>query len=251
MSRSNNTELKSPATRFFEWNGDKGGFKYFDKERGEKGENVSVPLPFRFLVLDQLTTIAGYSDADQSGFWSNEIRDTKKETLSVRTKKGLEMTGLYEQVKEKLSSKGADYAKSVYIAYYNENKELVIGNIKMKGAAISAWIDFCKKAKVYEGAVQVKTMLEGKKGKTVYQIPVFEAIPVTPETNDIAIGLDKELQCYLTEYFARRASNEPEVTQEEIKPETKPEVSFREQAMNAQAERDADKPIDDSDDLPF
>ena len=42
MSRSNNTELINPAKRFYEWNGDKGGFRYFDKQLGEKGERIEV-----------------------------------------------------------------------------------------------------------------------------------------------------------------------------------------------------------------
>ncbi len=71
MSRSNPTELApNPATKFFDWNGAEGFFYYFDKNKGDKGEKVAISLPFTFLVLDCLSTIKGFSDADQKGFYS-------------------------------------------------------------------------------------------------------------------------------------------------------------------------------------
>ena len=59
MSRSNPTDFNNPSQKNFEWNGESGGFRYFDKSLGEKGERVQVDLPFRFLVLDCLSTILG------------------------------------------------------------------------------------------------------------------------------------------------------------------------------------------------
>lgn len=207
MSRSNNTELKNPATRFIEWKGGDGKFQYYDKDTKA---NIDIPLPFRFIVLDQLTTIKGYCDADESGYWSNEIRDLATETLVVRTKKGKHAPMLYEQVKEKLGSAGADYCKSVYIGYYDVNKKLVIGNISIKGCAIGPWIDFCKSNKVMEIGVQVKVSLEGKKGKTVFKSPVFEPLVISKESNEAALLLDKELQQYLSDYFKTSKTNSVE-----------------------------------------
>lgn len=243
MSRSNNTDLKNPAKKFFEWNGGDGGFRYFDKTLGEpdasgktKGENVSVPYPFRFLVLDQLTTIRGFSDADQSGFFSNEIRDTKKDSLTVRTKKGIEMTGTYEQVKEKLGAKGADYCKSVYIAY-KEGEETVIGNLALKGAAIGPWIDFCKANDVNKIGVQVDSHTAAKKGKTEYFVPNFKAIKVTPETDQKAIELDKELQEYLKAYLSRNGSStiSAPVSHEEEMSNAAPAQTAQQASTEAQA----------------
>lgn len=246
MSRSNDTQIKNPSTKFFEWNGDKGGFKYYDKDKKDepsKGQ-IQVPFPFRFLVLDELTTIRGFSDADQCGFYSNEIRDTRKEPLTVKNRKGFLFTGLYEQVKEKCGSKGADYAKSLYIAYYDENKKLVIGNITLKGASIGPWIEFCKENKVMEIGVQCKSMIEGKKGKTVYQMPVFEVLPVSEETNKAAIELDIELQAHLKAYFSR--------TPETITPEPIQEKQKAEQEQPQQKRTEvAATTSDDNDDLPF
>jgi hypothetical protein len=203
MSRSNNTELTNPAKRFYRWDGDKGGFQYFDKTRGEKGERVAIPFPFRFMVLDTLSTIRGYNDAENSGYWSNEIRDIKKDILTVKTKSGECCKGLYEEVITSRYCSGAKYCQSVYIAVKEDDGPLVVCNIQMVGAAVGAWIEFRKKNKVLDGAVVVESFIEGKKGKTVYQIPVFKKIEVTEETERIANDLDKELQTYLDKYLAK------------------------------------------------
>jgi len=205
MSRSNNTELKNPSTRFLEWDGDKGGLRYYDKE---KQERVSVPIPFTFLVLDTLSCIKGYSDADKSGFWSNEVRDLKTETIVVRNKNGQCEKGLYENVINSRNCVGAKYSQSVYMAFFDDKKNLVIGNIQMMGAALGAWIDFRKKAKIFESAITIDGMTEGKKGKTVYKIPVFKTTPVSKETDEKAKALDVELQNYFNLYFAKNKNEQ-------------------------------------------
>lgn len=198
MSRSNNTDLINPAVRFFEWDGDNGHFKYYDKATEKR---VNVELPFTFLVLDRLTTIAGFSKNDNSGFWANEVRDTKKDTLVVKTKKGKVFEGSYDELKTK-SITGAKYCQSVYIAF-KEGKDLKIGNIKMVGASLGPWIDFGKKNKIYEGAVTVKEKLQGQVGKIIFQSPVFKLIATTEESNNTATELDKELQSYLEAYLKK------------------------------------------------
>ena len=215
MSRSNNTEIRNPAKKFFEWDGENGGFRYYDKDKihakGEKGERVHVPLPFKFLVLDTLSTIKGYSDADKSGYWCNEVRDLQTEIMTVKNKKGICAKGLYADVINDRNCTGSKYSQSVYIGYF-EDKQLVICNIQIVGAALGAWIDFRKKAKIYEGAVCVPEMVEGTKGKNVYKIPVFKMFASSKETEEKAKELDKELQKHLFNYFAK---NKPEV-QEQI-----------------------------------
>ncbi len=214
MSRSANTERPSnPALRFIEWQGSEGHFYYYDKNAtnpnpAKNGANVTIPLPFAFLVLDQLATITGWSDADQSGIWSNEVRNIKTEILSIRTKKGLQIEGTYENVKGKVS--GADYTKTVYVGFFDENKALQIGCIKMAGAALNAWIEFAKGKNVCEGAIRVDSFSEGQKGAVKYKMPVFTAFNCKPETNDAAVELDKKLQEYLKEYFAYNSAQPAE-----------------------------------------
>jgi hypothetical protein len=200
MSRSNNTEIVNPSKRFYRWNGESGGFQYYDKQTEKR---VDVPLPFQFLVLDTLATVRGFNDADQSGYWSNEVRDIKKDILTVRTSKGICAKGLYESVITDRACTGAKFCQSVYVAVKADDGSLEIANIQMVGSALGAWIEFRKKNKVFDGAIAVKTMIEGKKGKTTYQIPVFQKIETTPETDEIAKDLDKELQEYLSAYMKK------------------------------------------------
>lgn len=258
MSRSNNTNLINPATIRYEWNGESGGFKYFDKSKGEKGERVHVPLPFTFLVLDILSTIKGYSDNLKCGFWSNEIRNTKTDELTVRSKRGIEAEGLYQTVIANRGIVGAKYCQSVYIAVYNEKRELVIANLSLVGSALSAWIEYRKKNDVYKGAIKVGDMIEKKKGKTVYFEPVFTPVDVKPETDAKAKELDAELQKYLTSYLSRNKEQvapvspetehnpvdvSPPYTNDEVPPE---EGNYEREIVNSPS------PVSNDDDsLPF
>lgn len=200
MSRSNNTDIVSPVKRYFEWSSEHGSFKYYDKE--EK-KNVPVPLPFRFMVLDQLNSIGGFSDSAQSSFWSNDVRDMRTEVLTVRTKDGLVASGVYEKIKDRIKAEGAKYAKTVFIAYYDADKHLYIGSIKFIGSSVSAWIDWSKGKDVMQGAVEVSTFIEEKKGATRYKVPVFKTITAGPDAEGIAMDLDVELQQYLKAYFEK------------------------------------------------
>jgi len=199
MSLSNNTDQPNPATRFFEWSSEKKTVKWYDKEAKE---NVFMQLPFTFIVLDMLSTVKGFSDADQGGIWANEVRDTRKDVLTVRTKRGIKAQGLWkEDIKNVVE--GARYCRSVYIAYKDDDGELVIGNFQMQGAANSAWIEFTKYTKVYGIGVQVTGAVERKKGSNTFFEPVFAAIPANEATIEQAIELDKEVQEYLKNYLGR------------------------------------------------
>lgn len=209
MSRSNPTEqLKNPAKRFYEWSGDKGQFFYFDKDKGEKGEKVFVKMPFNFLVLDILSTCKGFDDNLQMGYYSNEVRNVKNDTITVRNKKGIVFSGLYDNAKEKLGTKGLKYYQSVYIAQ-KEAEGLGLYNIQLGGSGLSAFIEFCKDNDVNKIAVSVKGVVEKKKGKTTYFEPVYTAVKVSDKANEEAIEVDKGLQEYLSAYLSKNASAAP------------------------------------------
>jgi hypothetical protein len=53
----------NPATKFFEWKSNEKTFAYYDKETKT---NVSVELPFKFLVLDELHTVKGWKNRSRS-----------------------------------------------------------------------------------------------------------------------------------------------------------------------------------------
>jgi hypothetical protein len=199
MSLSNNTESKNPAQRFFEWSSQDKTVKWYDKEAKQ---NVLMQLPFTFIVLDMLSTVKGFSDADGGGIWSNEVRDTRKDILTVRTKRGIKAQGLWkEDIKN--SVEGARYCRSVYIAFKDDDGDLVIGNIQMQGSANSAWIEFSRNTKIYGVGIQITGSVEQKKGATTYYEPVFQVIEANEATIAEAVELDKELQEYLAVSLGR------------------------------------------------
>jgi hypothetical protein len=219
MSRSNPNTRTTIVHKRFEWSGDKGVIKHYNAATKSTEE---VKFPFTFLVLDELNTVGGYSDADRSGYWANDVRSTKKDILTVRTKKGEQFSGTYDELKNKMGQfPGIKYAKHIYIAY-KDSGELVIGALKLLGAGVSAWIDFTKdleKGELESKAVVVIGKSELlKKGKTEYYKPLFQLTTVSEETNTDAIELDKQLQAWLN---GNNVMNTPvaEPTDEEEVPE--------------------------------
>lgn len=198
MSLSTQDKPKNPSKYFLQVSG--GTVHYYDKEAGE---NVDVPVPFEFTVLDQLGTIKGYSDSDQCGYWSNEVKSSGNEPFTVRTKNGVKATGIWKEIKGDSAVQGAKFNASVYIAHKSGNG-LVISNIAFQGAALNAWIEFIQANKgVMKGKSKVvlSSFADAKKGAVKYQTPVFETTDITPEEVEVATDLDKELQAYLVQYF--------------------------------------------------
>jgi hypothetical protein len=199
MSRGEPT-LTNPAKKFFKWKN--GHIMYWDKENEEE---IIVKFPFTFLPLDSLSTITGWCDEDQSGFWSNEVKSLKT-PLTINTRKGHAYTGLYNSGRG--LPKGVKYAKSVYIAYL-EDKEWMLGNFQLSGASVSAWIEFTKHCNPENGKVTLTGSTEAKKGATTYYVPVFEYSSASDEEDKLATDINlKTLQPYLREYFAKNAASE-------------------------------------------
>lgn len=191
-------QLQNPSARFYEWSGSRGQLEWYDKE---KGERIAVKLPFKFIVIDELHTITGYSDTDQSGYWSNEVKDLRHD-LTVRTKKGIKYVGPYKDSKGiRQVPTDSKYAKSIYIAHKLDG-EWQLGNIKASGVALTAWIDLSGKHRTEGNIVALTGSTEGSKGATKFQIPTFEygGAP-DADTLQIATELDRQLQDYLDVYL--------------------------------------------------
>lgn len=203
MSLSN-PKPQNPCKKFIEFKGDSGIFQYWDKS-AEK--NVKLEYPVQFIVLDELSTISGYSEDCQSGIYSNEIHNLKTQTLNVKSFKGrISIIGKYADIKGDVVDAGGKFCKSVYAGLINGNN-LELVNFQLKGASFSGWVD--KVVDVAHKGVRVEKCLEGKKGKVVYQIPVFEEVSVDRALIDKAIVLDKTLQAYLSSYQKENEEHEP------------------------------------------
>lgn len=220
MSRSNPIDgVRNPSTRWFEFaSGADGGFvRFYDKDAEKQ-----VPLgdaenggSFTFLLLDELATVKGWHDPSESGIFANEVKDTRQDTLVVRSFKGGELaSGLYANIKDRIGAVGGHFVASCYIGY-KDGQALRIGNIRFKGAALSAWMEFKKSCPTkkdangksvkayYVDAVKIEGFEQQKKGGTTFRVPKFSLAPLSEESNKQAIALDAELQAFLTDYLKR------------------------------------------------
>ena len=212
MSRSNpSTTAPNPAVRWFEWNGEHGLVRYYDKDAKK---NVDVPLPFTFLLLDELASVRGWHDASKSGIYSNEVIDTRTDIMVVKAFKGGTLAeGLYKDIKDRVNTQGGQFNANCYIAFKpTGGLGLAIGSLRFKGAALGAWMEFRKTNRhaLYNAAVTITGYTEGKKGRIIFRTPLFEPKDVTVETNKQAEELDKQLQAWLEIYFSRRTSEQTE-----------------------------------------
>lgn len=205
------TKSQNPASRFYEWAGgsDGGVFTYYDKTvmgaDDKQGSNVSVKLPFAFIVLDELSTIRGWCDATESGIFANEVRDTVAEPFVVKSFDGPVIAeGFYREIRDRVAAAGGRFTATIYIAYKEVDK-LKIGAVQLHGAALNAWVEFRKSAgsAIYSKAVKVSSYKEGKKGSIIFRTPVFSLIDCSKEADDAAGLLQEELKKYHTEYFSR------------------------------------------------
>lgn len=217
MSRSNPSENSNPnpATRWFEWNGEKGEVRYYDKATKEQ---VGVGTDFTFLLLDQLGSVRGWHDESQSAIYSNEVKDTRQEVLIVKAFKAKAplAEGIYKDIKDRIAKEGAQFVTNCYIAYKNGNG-LSIGSFRLKGAALGAWMEFSKehRADLFTKAIRINGAKPGKKGRVTFFTPIFEVKDMSPQTNSDAVELDKELQKFFASYFKRTKRDQVEVPQDE------------------------------------
>jgi hypothetical protein len=202
----------NPAGKFFEWKSNEKTFVYFDKETKV---NVTVPLPFKFLVLDELHTIKGWNDATESGIYANEVKFISRDEMVVKPFKGNEIArGLYKDIKEKAKAAGGHYVKSIYIMLEDGS----IANLQLKGAACQAWGDFTSKGKqrLLDEWVSVVGFDEAKKGSVKYTTPIFGYLAsIGDAENDLANEAFNTLEAYLKTYLAK-AEAVAEVETEEV-----------------------------------
>lgn len=190
----------NPATKFIDWKSNEKCFSYYDKE---EAKNVLIPLPFTFLVLDELHTIKGWNDATSSSIYSNEVKFISKEVMTVKPFKGNEIAkGIYKDIKEKIVAAGGHYTKSIYIML----EDGTLANIQLKGSAVQKWGDFSQKIKTRfaDEWVTVANVEEGKKGAVKFTTPLFSfAKSLTDKECDLADTAFNTLETYLKAYLVK------------------------------------------------
>lgn len=220
MSTSNRKQAfaqpqSNPATKFIDWKSNEKAFSFYDKENKV---NVPISLPFRFLALDELHTVKGWSDSCQSAIYANEVKFISKEPLTVKPFKGNEIAkGLYSDIKEKVKAAGAHYVKSIYIMLEDGS----LANLQLKGASCQSWGDFTQKgrSRLPEEWVTVEKAIEGKKGAVKYYTPEFKFDKSLSENeNTMADDAFAILETYLKAYLvkAEPVVDEPIIDEDDL-----------------------------------
>ena len=190
----------NPATKFIEWKSNDKCFNYYDKEAQK---NVEIPLPFKFLVLDELHTIKGWNDASSSNIYSNEVKFISKEVMTVKPFKGNEIAkGFYKDIKDKVVAAGGHYTKSIYVMLEDGS----LANISLKGSGVQKWGDFTQKTRnrLADEWVTVASAEDGKKGAVKFSTPSFSfANSISDEQANMADEAFNILESYLKTYLAK------------------------------------------------
>ena len=201
----------NPTSKFLEWKSNNKSFSFWNKELKK---NEEVKLPLTFMVLEEYHKISGFSDADQTGIYSNEVLQIGTEEMEVRTFKGrIIAKGLYKDIKGAVNAAGGNYHKSIY-AVTNE-WELI--NISFKGACVSEWSKFVEKGawkRLADEWVSIESSNDHQKGMVKYSTPNF-AFNISLSDTEYKVVEEKatQLQDYMNKYFK---AEEIEVEAEEV-----------------------------------
>lgn len=214
MSRSTRHEdAPNPAKRWFEWNGEHGRLRYYDKDQ-KKEIDISVVPPhkaFTFLMLNEVFGITGFHKPSKSGIWSNEVTDTRQFDLVVKSRKeGILAEGRYREIKDRVARVGGHFTSNLYIAFKGEDGQLVIGSLRLRGAALGVWMDFRKanRSTLYDKAVSINGFKEDSSGNITFRVPIFAIKDTTAETDKAALELDKQLRTWLDAYLKRNTRDQ-------------------------------------------
>ena len=195
---------ENPVKKYIEYKGNDGVFQYWDKLQ-EK--NIEIPTDkIKFIVLDELSCINGFSKPNKCGIYSNEVKNLKKEKLEVKSFKGnVHIVGLYSDIKGDAVSAGGKFTKSVYAGLLSDDyNDIELVNFKMLGSSFEGWID--ANVNFQKQYVVIEKFEDKTNGATKYKMPVFAGVDIPENLVSKAIEMDKRLQ----EYFHSRESKEME-----------------------------------------
>lgn len=220
--------VSSPIRKYITFSGSTGTFKYWDKNRGEKGENVELD-ELKIIVLDTRASVSGFNESLGTGVTSNLVADTTKEQLKVISfsngKPNVLAEGLYQDIKSELSSFGGKFTQNVIcLADVGDGMEVV--NLQLSGVALGSWIEFVAEHPNdayydFQITVQKGVLSKRLKGKTVpvtakeekeldakikknprtkqpiwFYVLDFQVEDLTEEQSELAVEEDNKLQSY-------------------------------------------------------
>jgi len=234
MSRVEQSSLqKNVASKMLQWKSVDAAMSYYDKD---SKENVTLPLPFEFVVLlKDYVSFNGFHEATNKGFWSNEVKNPND---MVHIRCGNDIVKSFKKsdwktVKELPELKGCKYTQIAYVsATLPEDDEPQIYRIMLNGASLTGgitvdkktgkehadqetdgWIRFTNKLcktdanMLFKVSVVINGSKSKKNGAVNYTLPVFEAKELDPddkETNDLYEVQYKQVLDWFTYYNAEQ-----------------------------------------------
>lgn len=199
----------NPTTKYLEWKSNDKSFSYYDKS---KGENVKVELPLKFVFLQHYHTVKGWSDASNSGIYSNEVYYIGSEPMAVKSfKGGLIAEGLYKDIKPAITNSGGKYHRSVYVMLEDGS----LANISLKGAVVREWSTFMEdNANQCDVQwVEINSAKEQKKGSVKYTTPEFSlGASISKADSSKADAVAEVFQEYISTYLKKKS----EAVEEEV-----------------------------------
>lgn len=212
MARSDahTATAQSPVKKYLTWSSDEKGFKVREPENSSKS---TLPLPVKFIHYDEFSTIKGWDEPNKTGIYCNEVKSTKTEPLTVRTKHKVIAEGLYQDVKAKANAAGAFYHVSLYAELGGD-----IVNFAFKASALGAWSKFCEdnRKKFLTNYIKVVGSKEEKNGIVKYHIPVFEiGDEIEPEVSASSDKNYDELVAYFKQLKAKHSDQQVQEQQPE------------------------------------
>lgn len=214
MSRLSNI-IEKPFTKTIQWRNEKfdkklkkvtqeKGWYYYvpSTVEGEKGTNVMLEMPIKFMWLLSATSFTGYNESEKVSVFSNEVlgeKDLKdffpkntgenvedyyarlKSYMTLTAKMGKEIIakGFYKDIKDSVVAKGGKYCQPNYALLINNDGSTEIVRFLFNGSSIETWIPFCSnKSALTKKAVMLNGSIEKSKGSNDYEAPTFEFVDV-------------------------------------------------------------------------
>ena len=166
------TSLPNPSAKWLEWDSKKKNLKFWDGEAKENA-NIKVGAERKLLYLGERSTVTGFDSDSNSRIYSNDVVNTGIEALTIKSKRGLLVSGFYKDIKGQIEAIGAKYTKRIYFVMDGQ-----IVNLVLKGDMLAQWMNFTKafpraKPEWLKNAVLITGTEAKKSGGNNYNVPIF------------------------------------------------------------------------------
>lgn len=193
--------LQNPSQLWLEWDSNNKGLRFYDKEAGK---NQPIKTPISLIFLGQRFVVTGFHDESNSRIYSNEVEFPQREPVTVRSKSGLLVSGIYKDIKKDIEDLGGQGGQRIYALLDGK-----IVNITIKGDSFGTWLNFRKafpqaKPEWIKNQLLITGHEDHKKGATKWTVPVFAFGPELTEGEKQAAD---EAYDTLTEYFLSKKNN--------------------------------------------